>query len=88
MIDQIIGDIIVERADQATKWNRPHPWGWGDCSSNQVNPTTKATVLLEEAGEVARAILDQDLKGLRRELVQLAAVCVAIIQWVDKEGTF
>jgi hypothetical protein len=76
----IYAAIDAERDRQAGAWNRPHPWGWGDCSSPKVSLTTKAAVLLEETGEVARAVLDQKPDDLRRELVQVAAVAVA---WLE-----
>jgi hypothetical protein len=76
-IYQLIDD---ERARQRIKWAPLHPWGVGDCSSLLVEPITKAAVLTEECGEVARAVLDQDAEQLRRELVQVAAVAVA---WLE-----
>ena len=70
--------IDAERDQQAIKWGGPHDWGQGDCSSADVADVVKAAVLSEEAGEVSRAVLDG--KGLQRELVQAAAVCVA---WLE-----
>jgi hypothetical protein len=78
--DAIIAAVIAERSRQHDKWAGPHAWGAGDCSSPDVTDTTKATVLLEEAGEVARAVLEQDPDALRVELVQVAAVAVA---WLE-----
>ena len=40
----------------------------------------KAVVMTEEVGEVARAILEADSEHLKTELVQVAAVCVAMIE--------
>lgn len=40
----------------------------------------KAVVLGEESGEVMRAVLDLDDDALRTELVQVAAVAVAILE--------
>ena len=45
-----------------------------------VPEIVKATVLAEEAGEVASAVLDRNAPQLRRELIQVAAVCVA---WLE-----
>lgn len=70
--------IDAERDQQAIKWGPPHAWGQGDCSSPDVDERTKAAVLAEECGEVARAVLDG--QGLTRELVQVAAVAVA---WLE-----
>lgn len=78
--DDIYAAITAERGRQARKWNREHDWGYGDCSSVNLPNITKAAVLGEEVGEVQRAVLDLDRDGLRRELVQVAAVAVA---WLE-----
>ena len=80
---QILVDIARERGRQSDMWQGPHSWGSGDCSSPDVAITTKVAVLLEEAGEAARAVLEHDPQQLRKELVQLAAVAVAIIEGID-----
>lgn len=72
--------IDAERDRQRDKWDRPHAWGSGDCSSPNVADGVKAAVLAEEAGEVARAFLEGDATGLTDELVQVAAVAVA---WLE-----
>lgn len=72
--------ITAERTRQRDKWNKPHDWGTGDCSSPDVASIVKVAVLTEECGEVARAVLDKDNAGLRAELVQVAAVAVA---WLE-----
>lgn len=76
----IYAAIDAERQRQADKWDRPHPWGEGDCSSPGVDDSTKVMVLTEECGEVARAVLEWDADATRRELVQVAAVAVA---WLE-----
>jgi len=77
----IYAAIDDERDAQARKWDRPHPWGHGDCSSPAVDYTVKVAVLAEEVGEVARAVLDvEHTDRLRTELVQVAAVAVA---WLE-----
>ena len=72
--------INCERAVQSLRWAGEHDWGSGDCSSDGVDEPVKVAVLTEEVGEVARAMLDGDRAGLRRELVQVAAVAVA---WLE-----
>lgn len=79
----VLEDVSRERDRQAAMWADPHAWGIGDCSSPDVDLPVKVAVLLEEAGEVARAVLDRDDAHLRTELVQLAAVVVAIIEGID-----
>ena len=81
---RIYHDISDERDRQAKTWGRPHKWGTGDCSSDDVDQSVKVAVLTEEVGEVARAVLDGDVHNLRRELVQVAAVAVAIIEGIDR----
>lgn len=80
----IWADICAERARQRELWDRDHDFGYGDCSSLEVPLPVKVTVLLEEVGEVARAILEQKPEDLRSELVQVAAVAVAMIEAVDR----
>lgn len=76
----VFGAINVERERQSGLWAEPGRWGRGDCSSAEVADIVKAAVLSEEAGEVARAVLDGSPRDLRRELVQVAAVAVA---WLE-----
>lgn len=78
--DDIWAAILAERERQAAKWDGPHDWGWGDCSSDDVYMPVKLTVLMEEVGEVARAVLDRKPADLRTELTQVAAVAVAILE--------
>src|SRR5262245_60812069 len=78
---EIYSLIDAERERQREKWTRAHAWGFGDCSSPQVDMAVKVAVLSEEVGEVARAVLDCNMgSDLRRELVQVAAVAVA---WLE-----
>jgi hypothetical protein len=72
--------IDDERGRQQSKWDGPHSWGSGDCSSDEVPTIVKVMVLAEEIGEVSRAVLDRAPDDLRTELVQVAAVAVA---WLE-----
>ena len=83
MKDWIHAAIMDERERQSAKWGKDHPWGSGDCSSNNVSQVVKSAVLQEECGEVARAVLDADPGNLREELVQVAAVAVS---WLESMG--
>lgn len=40
-------------------------------------------ILAEEIGEVAKAKLDGDMPGLRKELLEVAAVCVRWVETMD-----
>ena len=75
--------IDAERFRQSLKWNKPHRWGWGDCSYASVDMSVKAAVLAEECGEVSRAVLDADFDNLRTELIQVAAVAVAWLEGLE-----
>ena len=60
--------IQVEREAQIEKWG------------HQVHPDEKwVAILLEEAGEVAKAVLEKDDSALLQEMVQVAAVLQAWI---------
>ncbi len=78
--EAIFDAITEERRAQWRKFNGPHEWGTGDCSSLTLMPEVKVMVLTEETGEVARAVMERDPDQLRTELVQVAAVCVA---WLE-----
>lgn len=77
---EAIALIHDERERQIDKWGRAHQWGNGDCSGDGITPELKTVVLLEEVGEVARAVFERDAWNLREELVQVAAVAVA---WLE-----
>lgn len=79
----IFREIGDERHRQEVKWGDEHAHGSGDCSSPNVLTMTKVAVLLEEVGEVARAALERDPVQMRHELIQVAAVAVAIIEGID-----
>lgn len=72
----ILEAIVQERERQEAKWGR---------TSVMHRPTERGlTVLHEECGEVAEAILDEmPREAVRAELVQVAAVAVAMIQAID-----
>ena len=69
--------VARERNRQEELWAGPHDHGKGSCASDEVPEPIKAAVLLEEVGEVARALLEGDREGLATELIQVAAVAVA-----------
>lgn len=68
----ILDQIYLERERQDEKWGpQDHTLeGW-------------YTILGEEVGEVAMAILEEWHTNVREELVQVAAVCVAMIEDID-----
>lgn len=78
--EDALAAINAERERQAQLWAGPHDHGQGDCSSPAVPLMVKIAVLAEECGEVARAALDGDPDQMRTELVQVAAVALAILE--------
>lgn len=80
----IFAAIRAERKRQGEKWNRFHSWGYGDCSNPELPNPVKVAVLTEEVGEVAKAMLERDNEALRTELVQVAAVCVAWLESLER----
>ncbi len=73
----IFAQIHEERVRQDQKW------GWTDGAHSILpghDPHAKLTVITEEVGEVARAILEGDQPNLEAELIQVAACCVA---WLE-----
>ncbi len=62
--------ILLERARQDTKFG----------AQRKLSPKDWLTILVEEVGEVAEAILEHDIDNYSVELVQVAAVCVAALE--------
>ncbi len=75
--------VLDERARQDDKWRG----GPGDCSHPHTPDRQRLTVLTEEVGEVARAILDNQPDQLHAELVQVAAVCAALLEGLHHHAT-
>lgn len=62
--------INAERDKQDARWGFP-----------QHNTITEwVSILAEETGEVAMAVNDKDWGNLRVELIQVAAVCVSLLE--------
>lgn len=70
--EQAWAKVQKELDHQVEKWNRPDG-EWPD------DIHKKNTVLGEEVGEVANAILEHDYENLEVELAQVAAVCISIL---------
>jgi NTP pyrophosphatase (non-canonical NTP hydrolase) len=76
--EQAIADVLTERARQDAKWGEQN-----------LDPFAYLTVLVEEVGEFARAVIDMNWGGpaagsLRAEAVQVAAVALAIVECLDR----
>jgi len=73
--DHIYEHIKVERRRQDEKWGK-----------QRYNALYWLGILMEEVGELAKAIIeDQPYSQARKELVQVAAVAVATIEQIDEE---
>jgi hypothetical protein len=68
----VLVEVVSERDRQLTKWGE-----------QQHHPGVWSLILAEELGEVAERALHDDAAGIRRELVQAAAVLVAWIEALD-----
>jgi NTP pyrophosphatase (non-canonical NTP hydrolase) len=79
-LTRVLSDVQRERERQDTKWGvqSHHPLEW-------------LSVLSEEVGEVAEAVNeahwhDADWEHYREELIQVAAVAVAAVEALDRNG--
>jgi len=74
----VIGEVAFERARQDAKWGQ-----------QDHDPTMWLAILTEEVGEVAKEIAEGriapfDGAAYRAELVQVAAVAVAMVEAYDR----
>lgn len=69
----VLDEVHQERLRQETKWGE----------QNHL-PSFWITILGEEYGETCRAILEKDSINYREELIQVAAVTVAMIESFDR----
>jgi hypothetical protein len=70
----ILNEIVWERIRQDLKW--------GVVQEGTLD--RRQNILGEEVGEACKAILEDDIANLREEWVQIAAVCVANIEALDR----
>jgi len=86
-VASILGDVLVERLRQETlkqEGRFPHT-----CADAEMSDATRLAVLVEEVGEVARALqrgAHDPKQDLRAELLQCSAICVAWIERIDAAG--
>lgn len=83
---KILEDISCERDRQIKLWGSEDDLFAKHGFNIKQYLWHKYTILGEEVGEIARAILEYDYKnakGLREELIQTAAVCVAIAEMLN-----
>jgi len=70
----VLDEVLDERKSQHFKWGE-----------QTHSPESWLTVLVEEVGEVAHAINEGYVLGYREELIQTAAVCVAMVESLDRQ---
>lgn len=80
MTVRVLGDVAFERERQDAKWGEQNH-----------NPFVWLGVLGEEYGEACQAVLKAHFGGkpvshYRDELIQVAAVAVAMIECLDRNG--
>lgn len=74
MRDDVLRQIVAERERQDSIWGEQnHNLPFWNC------------ILVEEIGEVARSTLAGNIQGVRQELIQCAAVAVAMIEYIDRQ---
>lgn len=72
--DAIVEAVLAERQRQREKF--------GDDQFRLNSPAVNLAILCEECGEVAQAVLKAQWEQLELELVQVAAVCFAWLEWL------
>ena len=74
-LEDILQKIIEERKRQDDKWGEQNheAYKW-------------LAILGEEVGEVNKAVLENDQKNIREELIQIAATAVAMYESLERNG--
>jgi NTP pyrophosphatase (non-canonical NTP hydrolase) len=75
---EAVGAVIIERRRQDDRWGTNHV----------SRPADEWFLILsEEVGEVAKGILErEDWPDVRKELVQVAAVAISAIEYLDQQN--
>jgi NTP pyrophosphatase (non-canonical NTP hydrolase) len=74
-MNELLELIRKERERQDEKWG-----------TQDVPDPVMYVVLGEEVGEVGKAILEGDEEGIKSELVQVAAVAMKMLQFINTRG--
>jgi len=72
----VFAEVKAERERQESLWGQQNH-----------EPLLWNAILGEEVGEVANAILERDPANYRTELIQVAAVAIAMVQSFDRNQT-
>lgn len=85
MFEEAVNDLAIDTQVYAEVWGERQKQNakWG--TDSIVHRTSEAgfRVLGEEVGEVAKAINQRERENARAELIQVAAVAVAMVEALD-----
>jgi NTP pyrophosphatase (non-canonical NTP hydrolase) len=73
----VLLEVATERCRQNGKF--------GTERIRRQSPQLRLAILMEEVGELARAILERDQSAMRTEAIQVAAVAVALVEGLEQE---
>lgn len=82
--DVILGHVRDERARQVSLFSSGDILF--DCAEPTVHDGTRLQVLVEEVGEVARAMMEGTREDVFEELIQVAAVAVSCAEGVYEQA--
>lgn len=71
--EKILDEVRQERQRQYEKWGQQNH-----------QPPFWLMILGEEVGEANRAALEKDVDNYRKELIQIAAVAVSMVECLDR----
>lgn len=74
-MSKVIDEVIEEQKRQYEKWGEQNH-----------DPFKYLSILVEEVGEVAKAILEHDTEMIGIELIQTAAIAVSFVECLDRKG--
>jgi len=78
--------IIEEREKQDRKWGQQNhdPVYWSGILMEELGEVAKEAIEIEPFAERGQRSKDESLARLRKEVIQLAAVAVAFIEYIDR----
>lgn len=96
-VNRLLAEVWLERAQQDGVWGEQHhPLGTSEsfadaadyfrqvCDRNDADGTVTWTDILSE--EFYEALAEVDVKKVREEMIQVAAVALAIVEDIDLRG--
>lgn len=74
-VSQVLIEFAHERGRQDKKWGEQNH-----------DPLYWLSILIEEVGEVGKALCENDAENYREELIQVGAVACSMIESLDRNG--